>query len=50
MATRGKRRRYDAGAVLLGACTWGILLVILLAVISLPELGGWSKWLWTFGR
>jgi hypothetical protein len=50
MTSRGRRRRYDVHAVLLGTCTWGILLVILLAAISVPELGGWPKWLWLTGR
>lgn len=46
---RGKRR-HGAPEVLLGGLTWAMLLVILLAVISIPELGGWPNWLWTRGR
>ncbi len=36
--------------VFLGTLTWGSLLIIVLAVVSLPELGGWPDWLWTTGR
>lgn len=50
MHTRQSTRRHGAPEVLLGTVTWSMLLVLLLAAVSLPELGGWPNWLWTFGR
>jgi hypothetical protein len=42
--------RRGAREIALGGLLWSMLLVILLAVISFPELGGWSGWLVQTGR
>lgn len=47
MATRRKVRNPGAREVVVGGMLWTFLLVVLLAVISFPELGGWPNWLWT---
>lgn len=50
MSTGRRVGRRGAREVALGGLTWAILLVILLATVSLPELGGWPGWLWLAGR
>jgi hypothetical protein len=50
MKTRRGTRRHGAREVALGGILWTMLLVILLAVVSLPELGGWAGWLVQTGR
>lgn len=36
--------------VALGMLLWSMLLIVLIAVLALPELGGWSGWLTQIGR
>lgn len=48
--TKWHDRKVGMPEVFLGTFMWGSLLIILLAAVSLPELGGWPGWLWTTGR
>lgn len=50
MNTRTPEPRRGAREIALGTICWTMLLVILLAVLTFPELGGWTGWLVQTGR
>lgn len=50
MERRAQEPRRGAREIVLGGLLWSMLLIIILAVITLPELGGWSGWLVQTGR